>query len=262
MCGGNRSVALPSPSSPCSPGRSQAIVVVTAVRRAAVCWRRTLSLSLSRRLSLSAKKPDRGFWVPHFQCEDSDLSGTNPREEAIWRKLCVKTRVKKEELSLVAAGQPSSSHSLSFLLAALDLFSFSPWIQHSKAGVDFAHTGLVAPRSGTSPITAVRVPGSHRWIYKVFGWIHATAEDLDCFGRRHSRAPNEGFSVRSRWPVQGVNSARCQASLRGRTRREKVGENRPREILRSARWISAALTYTENLKGRVWVRANLLLHTQ
>lgn len=38
--------------------------------------------------------------------------------------------------------------SISFFLPPLDLFLFSPWISHSKAGVDFARKGLVAPASG------------------------------------------------------------------------------------------------------------------
>lgn len=111
---------LPLPPSPpssfCSPGRSQAIVVVTGVRRAAACWRRTHSLSLFRPLSLSAKKPD---WVSHFQPESSDLSRTNsPRRGELAQVLRKDARkeIFEEQLGLLAAGHPSSSHAIYFFL--------------------------------------------------------------------------------------------------------------------------------------------------
>lgn len=102
LCGGNRSVPsppLPSPPPPsppssfCSPGRSQAIVVVTGVRRAAACWRRTHSLSLSFAPSPSQLKNPTEFHI--FSQRAQISAGRTPREEENWHKCCVKTRVKK-----------------------------------------------------------------------------------------------------------------------------------------------------------------------
>lgn len=111
-------------------------------------------------------------------------------------------------------------------------------------------------------MTAVRVPGRRFWIYKAFGWIHATTEDHDCFGRWQSS--NEDFRIRSRWPGQGVNSQpgashHCEGEPGGK----KVGENRRRQLVNveDSRNFSFTHSFTPNPKselGGILLLCNLI----